>query len=254
MDAESRELLIITATYNESENLPTLVARIRKLGLPVHILVVDDNSPDGTGQIAEDLAQQPPGSLRVLHRSGKLGYASALREGFVLGLEEGYRVIITMDADLSHDPAKLPELYAATERHDVAIGSRYVPGGGTENWPLSRRLLSRTASAMARTLTGLPVRDCTGGFRAYRRDMIINADLVNSRTEGYSFLMETLFKCHRAGASICEVPIIFADRQRGQSKISRKIILEAGWVLLKLFWCRLTGRCDARVQTTGVSE
>jgi|LSQX01.1.fsa_nt_gb dolichol-phosphate mannosyltransferase len=245
MNRDNHELLIITATYNEAENLPILASQVMKLGLPAHLLVVDDNSPDGTGQIADELAQQTSGGVRVLHRSGKLGYASALREGFALGLQDGYRVIMTMDADLSHDPARIPALYDATEQYDIAIGSRYVPGGGTENWPLSRIVLSRTASALARLLTGLPVRDCTGGFRAYHREIIQKADLLTSETEGYSFLMETLFKCHRIGASVCEVPIVFHDRQRGQSKISKKIIFEAGWVLLKLFWCRLTGKATS---------
>ncbi len=242
MDVEARELLIIVATYNESDNIPILIGKVRSLGLPAHMLVVDDNSPDGTGQLVEDLGKEMPGCIRVLHRTGKLGYASALREGFAIGLEQGYKVIMTMDADLSHDPARIPDIYGATAQYDVVVGSRYVPGGGTRNWPLFRRILSRAASLLARALTGLPVHDCTGGFRAYRRDIIVKADLLSSNTEGYSFLMETLFKCHRAGASIGEVPIVFADRERGKSKISKKIILEAGWVLLKLFWCRITGK------------
>ncbi len=240
MDSQARELLIIVATYNESENIPILIAKLRELPVPAHLLVVDDNSPDGTGRIVEELAEQTPAAIRVLHRSGKLGYASALREGFALGLAEGYKVIMTMDADLSHDPAKIPEIYAATEHHDVVLGSRYVPGGGTVNWPLHRRLLSRTASRLARLLAGLRASDCTGGFRAYRSPIITAAGLLDSNTEGYSFLVETLFKCQRAGASIGEVPILFADRRLGTSKISKKIILEAGWVLLKLFWWRLT--------------
>lgn len=242
MDPQARELLVIVATYNESENIPTLISQVRSLDLPAHILVVDDNSPDGTGQLVEQIAQETPGCIKVLHRAGKLGYASALREGLAMGLRDGYNIIMTMDADLSHDPAKIPELYAATRNYDVAVGSRYVPGGGTANWPLYRRVLSRSASLLARVLTGLRTHDCTGGFRAYRSHVITQADLLNSNTEGYSFLVETLFKCQRAGASITEVPIIFTDRRRGQSKISKKIILEAGWVLLKLFYSRLAGK------------
>ncbi len=254
MDSEARELLIIVATYNESENIPVLIGKVRELavpfdtlrtpphalGVPAHILVVDDNSPDGTGQIVEKLAEETPGCIRVLRRSGKLGYASALREGFAVGLAEGYKVIMTMDADLSHDPAKIPEIYAATEQYDVVLGSRYVAGGGTVNWPLYRRVLSRAASRLARLLAGLRAHDCTGGFRAYRSHIITEADLLSSNTEGYSFLVETLFKCQRTGASIGEVPIVFAERERGASKISKKIIFEAGWVLLKLFWWRVT--------------
>ena len=239
MDPASRELLIIVATYNESENIPTLISQVRSLSLPAHILVVDDNSPDGTGELVEQIAEETPGCIRARHRAGKLGYASALREGLAMGLEDGYNIIMTMDADLSHDPARIPELYAATHDYDVVVGSRYVPGGGTANWPLYRRILSRSASLLARLLTGLRTHDCTGGFRAYRSHIITQADLLTSNTEGYSFLVETLFKCQRAGASITEVPIIFADRRRGQSKISKRIIFEAAWVLLKLCYSRL---------------
>jgi len=240
VEPESKELLIIVATYNEGENIPILISKVRGLGLPAHMLIVDDNSPDATGQIAEKLAKETPGFIRVLHRSGKLGYASALREGFAVGLQQGYKVIMTMDADLSHDPDKVPEIYAATKQHDVVLGSRYVRGGGTANWPLYRRVLSRSASLLARFLAGLRVHDCTGGFRAYRSHIIADADLLSSHTEGYSFLVEMLFKCQRAGASISEVPIVFTERQRGTSKISKKIIFEAAWVLLQLFWRRLS--------------
>ncbi len=239
MDTQPRELLIIVATYNESENIPILISQVRSLDLPAHILVVDDNSPDGTGQLVERIAQETPGFIRVLHRAGKLGYASALREGFKIGLRDGYNIIITMDADLSHDPHKLPELYHAAHSYDVVVGSRYIPGGGTANWPIHRRILSRSASLLARLLTGLRTHDCTGGFRAYRSHIITQADLLSSNTEGYSFLVETLFKCRRAGASITEIPIIFTDRRRGQSKISKKIIIEAAWVLFKLFYARI---------------
>lgn len=237
---DARELLIIVATYNESENMPILIKAIRYLDIPAHLLVVDDNSPDGTGELVEKIGAETPGCIRVLHRAGKLGYASALRDGMRIGLDDGYKVIMTMDADLSHDPARIPAIYAAVADHDVAIGSRYIPGGGTRNWPLHRRLLSRTASRLARLLTGLRANDCTGGFRAYRSEILSTVGIFESSTEGYSFLIETLFKCQRAGASIKEVPIIFADRERGKSKISKKIILEAGFVLFKLFCFRIT--------------
>lgn len=233
------DVLIIVATYNERENLPVLIRRVMPMEVGADLLVVDDASPDGTGEIAEELAREYPGRIHVTHRRGKLGYASALREGFRFGLQNKYPIIMTMDADLSHDPEKMPELYAATEDADVVIGSRYVPGGGTENWPWYRRALSRTASVLARLMTGLQVRDCTGGFRAYRREIIAASGMLDSSTEGYSFLVEALYKCQKAGAKIIEVPITFADRQRGASKISKRIIFEAGWLLCKLTWHRL---------------
>ncbi len=242
MDASSRELLIVVATYNESENAPLLIEGIRRQGLPAHLLVVDDNSPDGTAELVVELGGQTPGCVHLLRRSGKLGYASAVRAGMQWGLEHGYRVIMTMDADLSHDPDRIPAIYGGAAEYDVMIGSRYVPGGGTRNWPLSRQVLSKTASILARLLTGLRARDCTGGFRAYRAEIITRADILNSTVEGYSFLVESLFKCQRAGASIGETPIVFADRERGQSKISKKIIFEAGLVLLRLWWGRVVGR------------
>jgi dolichol-phosphate mannosyltransferase len=242
MDAASRELVIVVATYNEAENIPVLIEGIRRQDVPAHLLVVDDNSPDGTGDLVEQLGEQTPGCVHLLRRSGKLGYASAIRAGMHWGIEHGYRVIMTMDADLSHDPDRIPDLYRGTADYDVMIGSRYVPGGGTRNWPLSRRVLSRTASMLARLLAGLRAHDCTGGFRAYRAEIITRADMLHSRVEGYSFLVESLFKCQRAGAAIGETPIIFADRERGLSKISKKIILEAGFVLLGLGWRRLARR------------
>lgn len=241
MTTGERDLLIIIATYNERENLPILMRRLMSLDLSADVLVVDDASPDGTGDIAEALARQYGGHIHTKHRAGKLGYASALREGFHFGLDERYRVIMTMDADLSHQPEKVPELYAAAKRADVVIGSRYTPGGGTQNWPWYRRALSRTASVLARFMTGLRVRDCTGGFRAYRREIIKASGMLDSTTEGYSFLVEALYKCAAAGAQIVEVPITFVERRRGASKISRRIIFEAAWILCKLAWKRITG-------------
>lgn len=250
MQGNDRDLLIIIATYNERENLPILVEQLMNLEVPADLAIIDDNSPDGTGQLAEELAGKYEGRIYPRHRSAKLGLASALKEGFRFGLDEGYDVIMTMDADLSHNPARVPELYAAVQDADLAIGSRYIPGGGTENWPWYRRWLSRGGSILARLMAGLKTHDCTGGFRAYRSCIITQAGLLDSSTEGYAFQVEALYRCQRAGAKIAEVPITFTDRQRGASKISKRIIFEAAWVLCRLAWDRLTTRRRPRSGTS----
>jgi dolichol-phosphate mannosyltransferase len=227
---------VVTATYNESENLSTLLEGL--LGLPQGpaVCIVDDGSPDGTGDLAEEWAGRYPERILVVHRPGKLGYASAHRDGMRTALDKGATVVVTMDADLSHDPKTIPALVEALADADVAIGSRYVKGGRTENWSGFRIFLSRFGGGVVtRFLTGLRQADCTSGFRAYRKEILLRADPWSTTTDGYGFLVEMLFRCHRLGARMAEVPIVFLDRQAGRSKLSRKIILESAVLCFRLF-------------------
>lgn len=230
-----RENLVIVPTYNEALNLKLLVPAILRNG-PFDVLVVDDNSPDGTGAVAEKLAQRFPGRVVVLHRSGKLGLGTAYLTGFRYALAQGYQCVFTMDADFSHDPSYLPALRQALEGADVALGSRYVHGGGTVRWPLWRRLLSRSGSVYARLILGMHVRDLTGGFKGFRRQVLeeLLPELENMHSSGYAFQIETTYLCFRHGFRIVEVPIIFEDRLVGKSKMSRRIIVEALRVVLAL--------------------
>ena len=231
----------VTATYNEAENLPELAEGMRHLPLPPKLLVVDDNSRDGTGEIADALAAADPERFAALHRPGKMGYASAHLMGIQYALDHGAQTVITMDADLSHDPARIPAMLARLGAADVVIGSRYVPGGGTVNWGVDRRLLSRTAGMLLRLASGMQVADPTSGFRAYRAPMLHAAKFRRVRQEGYAFLSEMLFRCVRAGGTVAEVPIIFVDRRAGQSKLSKTIILEAIGHLFTVAARRITG-------------
>ncbi len=230
-----RENLVIVPTYNEAINLRLLVPTILRQG-PFDVLIVDDNSPDGTGEVAENLAKRLPARVSVLHRAGKLGLGTAYLAGFRYALAQGYQQIFTMDADFSHDPSHLPALRAALERADVALGSRYVPGGGTQRWPLWRRLLSRGGSAYARLVLGLPIRDLTGGFKGFHRQVleVLLPQMETMRSRGYAFQIEMTYRCARLGYSIEEVPILFEDRLVGQSKLSRRIVAEALWVVWAL--------------------
>lgn len=217
--------LVVVPTYDERANIDELVART--LAVPgVDLLVVDDASPDGTGQRADELAADES-RMRVLHRGRKGGLGSAYRAGLGLGLEEGYEILVEMDADLSHDPRVLPELLAGARHNDLVIGSRYVPGGGVENWPLHRRVLSAGGNHYVRLLTGIPVRDATSGFRAYRAEVLEAIDVRGLRSDGYSFQLETALQAWLAGFRIAEVPITFVERVAGASKISRTIVVEA---------------------------
>lgn len=231
----------VTATYNEADNLPELAEGILALQPPVTLVIVDDNSPDGTGELADRLVAEHPGRFRSLHRPAKMGYASAHLLGIRYALEHGARVVVTMDADLSHDPAIIPALLEKLADADVVVGSRYVAGGGTVNWGVDRKILSRTAGILVRLASGLPVADPTGGFRAYRAEILERARFRDARQEGYAFLSEMLFRCMRAGATIAEVPITFVDRRCGRSKLSKAIILEAALHLFSLAARRITG-------------
>ena len=228
------EALIIIPTYNESENLKSLADQVLTALPSADLLIVDDNSPDGTGQLADELAAHNP-RVHVLHRSGKLGLGTAYIAGFRYALSKGYEHIFEMDADFSHDPVYLPALLgAAKDGAGVVIGSRRVPGGGTENWGLSRQLISAGGSLYARTILGLGVRDLTSGFKCFRREVLAAIDLDAVHSNGYSFQIEMTYRAVRKGFSVAEVPIIFIDRRAGQSKMSSKIFAEAMGMVWRL--------------------
>ena len=245
MHSNTGHVWAVTATYNEADSLPELakgmLALGDELGRPPKLLIVDDHSPDGTGEIAEGLVAEHPEAFGVLHRPGKMGYASAHQLGIGYALDHGASVVITMDADLSHDPARIPAMLEKLQEADVVVGSRYVPGGGTVNWGIDRKILSRTAGALVRLASGLRVADPTGGFRAYRAPILEAAKFRRVQQEGYAFLSELLFRCMRAGGTIAEVPITFVDRRFGRSKLSKRIILEAIGHLFTLARRRVTG-------------
>jgi dolichol-phosphate mannosyltransferase len=223
------EVWVILPTYNEAENLERIAgAVLENLPASGRVLIVDDNSPDGTGQIADRLAASNE-SIAVLHRKVKEGLGPAYLAGFHVALDAGAERIIEMDADFSHDPAFLPRLIEATERADLAIGSRYVPGGGVTEWGAVRRFISRGGSAYARIALGLPIRDLTGGFKCFRREVLeaINLDTIEAR--GYAFQVETTYRAIRAGFRVVEVPIVFQDRRDGTSKMTKAIVAEAMW-------------------------
>ena len=235
-------VLVIVPTYNERESLPRVVPLILAQGNRFHVLVVDDNSPDGTGRVADELAA---GSNRVdvLHRAGKMGLGAAYVAGFRRGLEGDFDILIEMDADLSHPPDMLPQLVAALDGADVAVGSRYVGGRITVvNWPMSRLLISLFGSWYARIITRLPVNDATGGFNAFRREVIEAIGLDRIESNGYSFQIELKLRAWRAGFTLREVPIIFTERDSGESKMSRSIIIEAVWRVWRLRILDLLGR------------
>jgi dolichol-phosphate mannosyltransferase len=220
---------VILPTYNEAENLERIVnAVLQQLGDSDRVLVVDDNSPDGTGEIADRLADSNE-SVSVLHRPRKEGLGPAYLAGFHVALDAGAQRIVEMDADFSHDPAYLPKLIGAAEHYDLVIGSRYVPGGGVTEWGPVRRFISRGGSSYARVALGLPIRDLTGGFKCFRREVLetINLDTIQAR--GYAFQVETTYRAIRAGFRVVEIPIVFRDRADGTSKMSGSIVAEAMW-------------------------
>ena len=228
--------LVVVPTYNEAASLPRVVERLRAAAATaedeIDLLIVDDNSPDGTGQVADDLAAQSEG-IDVLHRAGKAGLGSAYRAGFAWGLERGYDALCEMDADLSHDPADVPRLLAALRGADLVIGSRYVPGGGVVDWPWHRRALSKGGNRYVQTMTGMPVQDATAGFRAFRASVLTALDLSTVRSDGYSFQLEMALRTWRLGFRVMEVPITFVERTEGASKISRAIVVEALWRVMQ---------------------
>ena len=221
-------ITIVLPTYNEAENLPRLVSALFSLPLDLSLLVVDDGSPDGTGAIADELSRQHPTKLSVLHRLGKLGLRSAYMEGFQKAFDMGANVVVQMDADFSHDPAVLPEMARRLASHDVVIGSRYVKGGSLDDrWPAWRKALSAFGNFYARTILSSPLHDMTTGFRMWRREALQSMPLDRIRSNGYIFLVEMAYVAYLMGLRISEVPIHFADRRWGKSKMSLKIQMEA---------------------------
>jgi dolichol-phosphate mannosyltransferase len=234
---------VIVPTYNERENITELIQMLLALPESLHVIVVDDNSPDGTGAVVAALAEED-NRIQVIRRAGKLGLGTAYIAGMKSALRGEYTHLMTMDADFSHHPRYIPAMVAMAreEQKDVVIGSRYIPGGGTSLWGWDRILLSWGANRIAKTSLGLRPNDCTAGFRLYRREVLESIDLDAIFSNGYSFLLEMLYKVQRHGWEVGEVPIIFADRQRGDSKISRNEIFRAGYTVLRLSVTRLTTR------------
>ncbi len=223
----------VIPTYNERENIVDLIPQLLALPLGGHIIIVDDNSPDGTGQLAEEMKTNN-NRIHVIHRPKKLGLGTAHIAGIKYALGHGAEYILTMDADFSHHPKYIPAIVALAQSYHVTIGSRYLPGGGVENWGLHRRILSAGANRFARLVLGLKIHDCTAGFRCYRREVLLNIDLDHIFSNGYSFLLEMAYKCQQLGCSFGETPIIFANRTRGTSKISQREIFKAMYTVLRL--------------------
>ncbi|CAL9283282.1 Undecaprenyl-phosphate mannosyltransferase [Streptomyces sp. SudanB25_2051] len=220
--------LVIIPTYNEAENIGPIVSRVRESVPDADILVADDNSPDGTGKIADELSADDP-HVHVLHRKGKEGLGAAYLAGFRWGMEHGYDVLVEMDADGSHRPEELPRLLTALKGADLVLGSRWIPGGRIVNWPKSREYLSRGASVYSRLLLGVPIRDVTGGFRAFRADTLRGLGLEDVASQGYCFQIDLARRAVAAGFHVVEVPITFVEREHGDSKMSRDIVVEALW-------------------------
>ena len=230
-------IIVVLPTYNEAENLPKLVSALFSLPVELSVLVVDDNSPDGTGQLADDLARQHPGRVNVLHRPEKLGFRSAYTEGFQRAFSLGGDVVVQMDADFSHDPAVLVEMARRIPSCDVVIGSRYTKGGSLdERWPLWRKALSAFGNFYARTILNFPVRDVTTGYRMWRAEAWQKLPMERIRSNGYVFQVETAYLAYRMGFRIYETPIYFADRRWGKSKMSLKIQLEAAMRIWDVWW------------------
>jgi dolichol-phosphate mannosyltransferase len=234
--------LVIIPTYNEADNLPQIVPQVLAQDARIEILVVDDNSPDGTGELAEKMASEDQ-RIHVLHRDSKLGLGTAYLAGFRWALARGYDFMFEMDADHSHDPKHLPEFLAAIEDADLVLGSRYLAGRVTVvNWPMGRLLLSYAANIYARVVTGHALCDATGGFKCFRRKVLESIDLDAVRSNGYSFQIEMSFRAKRKGFRIREIPILFVDRTEGESKMSGAIVREAVWMVWRLRIQALTGR------------
>jgi len=233
----SRDALIVVPTYNERENVDELLEGIRAHAPFADVLIVDDNSPDGTADRVEELGRRLDG-IGVLRRAGRMGIGSAYVEGFRQGLGRGYRFLFSMDADLSHEPRYLPDLYAVAADADLVVGSRYLHGVSVVNWGLQRLILSVGANAYARTITGLPLRDCTSGFQCIRREVLEAIGVERLTLSGYSFLIEIKYRAFRRGFRLREAPIVFTDRKFGYSKITQREILRSVWAV----WALRLGR------------
>lgn len=230
-------ITVVTPTYNEAENLPNLISALFSLPIDLRVLVVDDNSPDGTGRLADEIAAAYPGRVDVLHRPGKMGLRSAYLNGFQTVLAGGAQAVVQMDADFSHDPSALVDMAKLLEFCDVVLGSRYVQGGSVdENWPFWRKGLSAFANYYARTILGLPLHDVTTGYRMWRRETLLHMPLERIQSTGYVFLVEMAYLAHCLEFKIGESPIYFADRRWGKSKMSLKIQMEAAFRIWQVWW------------------
>jgi len=237
------EKLVIVPTYNERENIEPLLQRLLSLPHDLHVLVVDDASPDGTGEFVESWARNQP-RLHVLRRPSKLGLGSAYRDGFRYALVNGAEYVFEMDADFSHDPDSIGEFLRNASEVDVVLGSRYLNGVTVVNWPLQRLILSYAANLYTRVVTGMPVKDATGGYKCFRRRALESIRLDRVRSDGYAFQIEMSYKCWRKGFRIREIPILFVDRRAGFSKMNRRIIWEAVWMVWRLRLLDLLGRLE----------
>ncbi len=235
------KILAVVPAYNEAENIGPLLEQLLNLPLPLEVLVVDDNSPDGTGRLVAAAAEKDP-RVHLLARSGKLGLGSAQREGLRYGCDHGYDRVVIMDADFSHDPAVLPDLVRATETADVAVGSRYIAGGRIVGWPWYRLALSRGSNLLARLALGPGLHDWTGAYRCYRREVVAALPLERMRSDGYAFAEELLYTIRYLGFRLTEVPITFVDRTRGRSKINRIEVVKAALLLARLGFRRLVAK------------
>lgn len=233
--------LVIIPTYNEKGNIAEIITQIQSVDPVFEVLVIDDNSPDGTGKLLDDISRMDP-KVHVIHRPGKMGLGTAYVTGFKWALSKDYDLVCEMDADFSHPPKTLGVFLEKIKDHDLVIGSRYLDGVNVVNWPLKRLLLSYFANIYARIVTGVPVRDLTSGFKCYRRKVLEAINLDRIKSNGYAFQIEMHFNAYYKGFKVKEVPIIFEERKVGQSKMSKKIVYEAVWMVWRLQWLRLTGR------------
>jgi len=228
-----KRCLVVIPTYNEADNLPQLIPTVLNLGSHFNILIVDDNSPDGTAKLVKEMQKTEP-RLFLVERPGKMGLGTAYVAGFKYALKNGYDYVFEMDADFSHDPAELPNLLAKAETCDLVIGSRYISGVNVVNWPMRRLILSYGANLYTRIITGMPVRDATGGFKCFQRKVLESIDLDAIHSNGYAFQIEMNFLSWRKGFRVCEIPIVFVDRRIGVSKMSKHIVYEAVWMVWRL--------------------
>ena len=226
--------IVVVPTYNELANLETLVEKLRQYAPDLHILIVDDNSPDGTGRLADQLSESDPHRISVLHREKKEGLGRAYVEGFKEVLKKDYEYILQMDADLSHDPVHLPDFFAKIQNHDLVVGSRYLKGISVVNWDLKRLAMSKLASSYVRFITRMPFTDGTSGFNCWRREALEAISFQNAFSSGYVFLVELKYKAYRKGFRVSEVPIIFIERKSGNSKMDWAVVWEAFWGVLRL--------------------
>jgi dolichol-phosphate mannosyltransferase len=225
--------LVVIPTYNERENLTELLRQIFAQGLSLEVLIIDDNSPDGTGAVADELSRVDS-RVHVMHRAAKMGLGSAYVAGFRYALERDYDAVFEMDADFSHNPESLPVFLRELENADLVVGSRYLHGVTVVNWPLKRLVLSYGANVYSRVITGIPIKDLTGGFKCFRRLVLESVDLSRVRSDGYGFQIEMNYKAWRKGFRIREIPILFVDRRAGESKMNQRIVWEAAWMVWRL--------------------